>query len=84
MNLLKLFKRADKTGEIDELDYYAARNGPINPLKLLIAKGSDINSRGKKEETPLHWSVSEGYDGISKLLTRHSTSYEVSLGFQPR
>ena len=42
---------------------YAAGNGDVTTLNLLLEKGADINQRGKGQATPLMAAADLGFDG---------------------
>ena len=47
----------------------AALNGDMDFVKLLIAKGAEVNKKGW---TPLHYAAANGHDDIVTLLLRYS------------
>nr|WP_245753244.1 ankyrin repeat domain-containing protein [Paraburkholderia sartisoli] len=57
----------DKAGENAMM--LAALNGDMDFVKLLIAKGAEVNKKGW---TPLHYAAANGHDDIVTLLIRYS------------
>ena len=49
----------------------------IDVLKLLIAKGADINTKDNSGDTPLHYATAYGYANISKELINHGSNINI-------
>lgn len=47
----------------------AAVKGREKVTQLLVLKGANINTRNKKNSTPLHGAASEGYELIAGMYT---------------
>ncbi|KAK4922629.1 hypothetical protein LTR66_016587, partial [Elasticomyces elasticus] len=48
--------------------YYASFDGLVAPVKVLIAKGADVNAQGSSYDNALQAASVKGYQGIVKLL----------------
>jgi ankyrin repeat protein len=46
----------------------AAADGDLEQVKLLLAKGLDVDTRGEKGMTPLHLAAEEGHKNVVELL----------------
>ena len=65
--LRRLLADKEDTGQVFEI--MAALNGDMDFVKLLIAKGAEVNKKGW---TPLHYAAANGHDDIVTLLLRYS------------
>jgi ankyrin repeat protein len=74
--------------------HLACQQGKIKALRFLHAQGVSINQRGINGDTPLHLSVSEGYERVVEWLllnkanihsinrvSCNSSSLSISLSF---
>ena len=49
----------------------AAKDGDVSEVKELLAKGAEVNAKGKDGETPLHWAALLGHlDVVKELLAK--------------
>ncbi len=56
------------SGDINSQLIQAVKDGDIDQVKLLIAKGADLNTTDDKGGTPLHWAAYYNRKDIAKLL----------------
>ena len=47
----------------------AARTGRVEPVKLLLARGADVNARERKGQTALMWAAAEGHVEVIQALS---------------
>ncbi len=45
--------------------------GQPEVLQLLLAKGANINAKGKDGNTALHWAINERHPDAAKVLEDH-------------
>ena len=50
---------ADEDLDGDRLLHHAARLGHLEMVKLLLAAGADIDAKGMKNNTPLHYALDQ-------------------------
>ena len=48
--------------------HYAAKGNSAEVVKVLIAKGADVNAKNEYGETPLHWAAEANAAEIAKML----------------
>ena len=51
--------------------HLAAYGGHKEVAELLIAKGADVNAKGKVGLTPLHWAITYNHPETIDLLRKH-------------
>ena len=51
--------------------YDAASMGRLEVVKLLLARGADVNAANKAGATPLHAAVANGFDYVAAALRAH-------------
>ncbi|RMD45923.1 MAG: ankyrin repeat domain-containing protein [Aquificota bacterium] len=63
----------------------AVKSGNIDRVRLLIAKGADINAKDERGGTPLHWAAYYNRKEIAKLLLMQGANPEIKdkNGFTP-
>ena len=54
---------------------HAAAFGSLGTMKLLIAKGADVNAKNRRASTPLHWAI--GDEARVRLLLQNGASVNV-------
>ena len=48
--------------------HWAAGQGELEIVKILISNGADINAKGKSNWTPLRWAEAMGNTDIAEIL----------------
>ena len=48
--------------------HFAATNGHVSMVKLLVERGADVNVKSQWGQTPLHYAAGEGHVAMVKLL----------------
>ena len=56
---------------------YAAANGSIKIVNLLIDYGVDVNKQYKNDLTPLMWAAGYGHLDVVKMLVNHGAKLNV-------
>jgi hypothetical protein len=56
--------------------HYAARNGHIEIIRLLLQNGAVVNAKNNCGSTPLHWAASHGHVDILHLLVENGANLE--------
>ncbi|MBQ7607068.1 MAG: ankyrin repeat domain-containing protein, partial [Desulfovibrionaceae bacterium] len=46
----------------------SVEKGDVQAVKTYLAKGTDVNTKNKDKDTPLHWAARNGYTEVAKLL----------------
>ena len=46
----------------------AARAGNVEAVKMLLARGADVNSRERLGQTALMWAAAEGHTAVMRAL----------------
>ena len=54
--------------------------GVIKTLKVLLTKGSDVNAKGAKDRTPLHWTTCESHLKAVELLLASDADVNAGSG----
>jgi len=52
----------------------AVKDGNLDHVKILIAKGADLNTTDDKGGTPLHWAAYYGRKEIAEFLIMHGAN----------
>ena len=51
--------------------HLASYLGHIDVVELLLAKGADVNAKGRDGFTPLHAAITDGHPDVADLLRQH-------------
>ncbi len=62
--------------------HYAADNGHLEIVKLLIANDADVNAKDNTGYTPLHWAAMHGHLDIVKFLVEYCTKKGITLNMR--
>ncbi len=73
---LFLFSCSSPPKDINSQLIEAAKEGNLDRIKLLIAKGADINTTDSRGGTPLHWAVYYGNKEIVNFLLMQGANPE--------
>jgi hypothetical protein len=65
------------SGELSEQLWDAARKGDASAVGALIAKGVDVNAKGRYDVTALHLAADTGHLEVVRLLIRHKADLNV-------
>ncbi len=57
---------------------HAARNNNLNAVRLMLAMGLPVDSRGQHNATPLHWAAFHGNAEMAELILRQNPPLEVT------
>jgi len=60
----------------DELEF-AAREGFLQSARFLLDHGADVNARGQRQMTPLHWAAFGGHPAMVELLVARGAQIEL-------
>jgi hypothetical protein len=73
------------TTEQDTTGRYKTQAEAIDAIKLLLARGLDINAADKRGRTALHGAALQGYDDVVRFLAEHGARLDVKdkQGFTP-
>jgi ankyrin repeat protein len=64
----------------------AARTGKLDAVKLLIARGADVNAKeAKRGQMAIHWAAAEGHAAVLEALIAAGADFKAQLdsGFTP-
>jgi ankyrin repeat protein len=64
-------------GGDEEVTEAGDRNDPIDVMKVLIAKGADVNAANDAGMTPLHYAAARGSDRIIEFLAGQGAKFDV-------
>lgn len=61
-------ERGNRNGGYFDVLHYAARQGDLDAVKLLVGRGYDVNVSDEDGYTPLMWAAREGHTDMCELL----------------
>ena len=64
-------------GGDEEVTEAGDRNDPIDVMKVLIAKGANVNAANEQGMTPLHYAAQRGSDRIIEFLASQGARFDV-------
>jgi len=60
--------------------HYAALNGHLEIVKILIEKGVNVSARDDWDRTPLHWAAYNGHVEVAKELIANGANVMAKVG----
>ena len=63
-----------QAGELNEQLFDAARKGDAAAVQALLAKGADVNAKGRYDVTALHLAADKGHLAVVEALIRHKAN----------
>lgn len=61
-----------------EFLHYAALNGHLAVIKMLLAKGFDVNIQNADGQTPLHYAAMENRQSVFKFLVQQGADHKIA------
>jgi len=55
---------------------FAANGGKLEALKVLLAKGAQVDAKAKDDSTPLMFAAQHGYNDVVKVLVSYGADPE--------
>jgi ankyrin repeat protein len=80
----RLVHARDKDGRTPLI--WAARQGRLEAVKVLLAKGAKVDASSRRRLTALHWAAVGGHHQVAVILLRHRPALDVPAkdkGFTP-